>query len=210
MKSTGDSESPYGVSTVVLNGTDSASSTLMVMFVADNRSHVIRTLSVTRNECKTLRSFSRRIVWNARDRSRPSISITYLYRCHLATSHRCPQITSAVDRPRRNPLWDGETKSSTLSEIRCSVRFAGFLQCYQYPCSFVQRLMFLENIVICVGDEYGKVGRCVLQKFSWNRVVLQARLLLSLANGVTIAAVIGESSDFGGPSNMLKPCPTPS
>ena len=34
MKSTGDSESPCGVPTVVLGGADSASSTLMVMFVS--------------------------------------------------------------------------------------------------------------------------------------------------------------------------------
>ena len=91
------------------------------MFVSDSRSRVIRTMSASRNECKILRSFSRRIVSNARDRSIPSISITSLYRWHLATSHRCPHITSAVDRPRRNPLLDGERKSSTLSEIRCSV-----------------------------------------------------------------------------------------
>ena len=31
-----------------------------------------------------------------------------LYRWHLVTSHRCPPITSAVDRRRRNPLWNGE------------------------------------------------------------------------------------------------------
>ena len=90
-KSPGDSESPCGVPTVVLNRADSATSTLTV------------------HECKTLRSFSRRIVSNARERSIPSISTTYLYRWHLATSHR------------RNPLWDGERKSSTLSEIRCSM-----------------------------------------------------------------------------------------
>ena len=92
MKSTGDSESPCGVPTIVLNGADSASSNLMVRFVSDSRSRMIRTLSVLRNECKTLKSFSRRIVSNASDRSIPSISITYLYRWHLATSHRCPHI----------------------------------------------------------------------------------------------------------------------
>ena len=121
MKRTGDSECPYGVPTVVLNGADSASSTLTVRFVSDSRSRMIWALSVSRNECKILRSFSRQIVSDARDMSIPSISITYLYRWHLATSHRCPHITSAVDRPRRNPLWGGERKSSTLSEIRCSV-----------------------------------------------------------------------------------------
>ena len=112
----GDSESPCGVPTFVLNGADSASSTLTVIFFSDSRNRMFRTLSVSKNECKTLRSFSRGIVSNARDRSMPSISITYLYRWHLATSHRCPHITSAVGRPRRNPLWDGERKSSTLSE----------------------------------------------------------------------------------------------
>ena len=121
MKSTGDSASPCGVPTVVLNGADSASSTLTVMFVSDSRSRMIRTLYVSRNECKTLRSFPRRIVSNARDRSIPSISITFLYRWHLATSHRYPHTTSAVDCPCPHPLWEGERKSSTLSEICCSV-----------------------------------------------------------------------------------------
>ena len=166
----------------MLNGADSASSTLTVMFISDSRSRMIRTFSVSRNECKTLRSFSRRIVC---DRSIPSISITYLYRWHLATSHRCPHITPAVDSPRWNQLWDGERKSSTLSEIRFSVikdyvlrrvvsstiglmLFRGLngLPCYQYACAYIQRLMFLENVVKRVGNESGKFGRCVLQKFS--------------------------------------------
>ena len=53
MKSTGDSESPCGVPTAVLNGADSASSTLTAMFVSDSRNRIIRTLSV---------SFSRRTI----------------------------------------------------------------------------------------------------------------------------------------------------
>jgi len=111
MKSNGDSESPCGVPTVVLNGADSASSTLTVMFVSDNKSRMIRTFYVSKNECKKLRSFSRRNVLNARDRSIPSISITYLYCWHIATCYRCSRIKSAVDHPRRNPLWDGERKN---------------------------------------------------------------------------------------------------
>ena len=109
-RATGDNESPCGVPTVVLNGADSESSTLTLMFVSDSRRRKIRTLSVSTNECKTLRSFSRRIVSNALDVSIPSISITYLCRWHLATSHRCPHITSAVDCPRRNPFWNGERR----------------------------------------------------------------------------------------------------
>ena len=76
MKSTGDSKFPCGVPTVVLYGADSASSNLSLMFVCDSRSRMIQTLSESRNECKALRSFSRRIVSNARDRSMPSISIS--------------------------------------------------------------------------------------------------------------------------------------
>ena len=118
MKSTGNSESPCGVPTVVLNGADSASSPLTVMFVSDSRSRMIRTLSVSSDECKTLRSFSRRIVSNACDRSIPSVSIMYLYRWHLATSHRCPHITSAVDCPRQNPLWDGQVLDDLKLKIK--------------------------------------------------------------------------------------------
>ena len=69
---------------------------------------------MSRNECK---SVYQRIVSNARDKSIPTISIAYL----IVSSYRCPHTTSSVDRPRRNPLWDGERKSFTWSEIRCNV-----------------------------------------------------------------------------------------
>ena len=42
MKSTGDSESLCGVPTVVLNGADSASSNLTVMFLSDSRNRMIQ------------------------------------------------------------------------------------------------------------------------------------------------------------------------
>ena len=117
MKSTGDNESPCEVPTVELNGADMALPTLPVIFVSDSRSRMIRTLSVSMNECKTSRSLCRRTIANARDKSISSISITYLYRWHFAASHRCPHATSTVDHPRRKPLWDGEKKSFTGSEI---------------------------------------------------------------------------------------------
>ena len=69
MKSTGDSESPCGVPTVELNGADRATSALTVIFVSDSRSRMIRTLSVSRNECKIPMNFFRRIVSNARDKA---------------------------------------------------------------------------------------------------------------------------------------------
>ena len=87
------------------------------IFVSDSRSRMIRTLSGSRNECKASRSFFPRIISNARGKSIPGISMTYLYRWHFATSHRCPHTTSAVERPR----WGDERKSFTLSEIRCNV-----------------------------------------------------------------------------------------
>ena len=67
-KSTGDNESPCREPTVELNGADRASSTLTVVFVSNSRSRVIQTLSVSRNEYKTSRSFFRRIVSNAREK----------------------------------------------------------------------------------------------------------------------------------------------
>ena len=220
MKSTGNSESPCGVPTVVLNAADSASSTLTVMFVSDSRSRMIRTLSVSRNLCNTLRSFSWRIVSNAHDRSIPSISITYLYCWHLATSHRCPHITSAVDCPRRNALWDGERKSSTLSEIRYSVirynvlcrvvsssiglkpfrgpcSLPGFCKCYQYPSPVptFNGWCFFKTLLNASAYFRSSLG---IESYP------QAWLLLSLANAITTsAAVIGESSDFGGPITTL-------
>ena len=71
-----DSESPCGVPTAELNA-DMASSILMIL-VSDSRSSMISTLSMSMNECKMSRRFLRWIVSNTRDKSIPSILITYL------------------------------------------------------------------------------------------------------------------------------------
>ena len=65
-------------------------STLMVIFVSDSRSRIIRTLSVLRNEYNTSRSFFRQIISNALDKSISSISITYIYRWHFASTFDVP------------------------------------------------------------------------------------------------------------------------
>lgn len=76
MKSTGDNECPCGAPTVKMKGADMVLSIVMVIFVSDSTSHMIR--SMLRNEYKTSRSFFRRIVSNAHSKSLISISITYL------------------------------------------------------------------------------------------------------------------------------------
>ena len=126
--STGDSESPCGMPTAVFNGTDSASSIMTVIFIPDSRRRMIRTLCGPRNEWKTSRRSFRRTVSNSLDMSVPRISITYLYHWYLAMIHRYPSVTSAVDRLCRYLLWDGERKSSTLSEIRCNVHRVNVLR----------------------------------------------------------------------------------
>ena len=77
---------------------DMASSILTVIFVSDSRSRMIRTLSVSMNECKTSRIFFRRIVSNGRDKSIYCILVTYSYRWHLAASHRCPDASCSFKR----------------------------------------------------------------------------------------------------------------
>ena len=71
--------------------------------------------------------------------------------------------------------------------------------------------MFLDDFVEYVGDESGKIGRYFRSSPGIESYPHALLLLLSLANEVsTSLALIGESSNFGEPSNMSMPCSIPS
>ena len=173
-------------------------------------------------------SFFRRIVSNARGKSIPSISITYVYRWHFEASHRCQHATPTVD----HPLWGGERNSFTWTEIQCNAirdtvfhrvvsstsslrllrgpsglpgfRSATNTSTYSGRCFSETSLNMLAMSLDCSAGAYFRSSPRIQSH-------PHPLLLLSLANAVSASlAVIGESSDFGEPSNISTPCSIPS
>ena len=55
--------------------------------------------------------------------------------------------------------------------------------------------MFLEDFVEQIGDESRQFGRCVLQKFAWNRIVSACPVVVEPRKAVSIyVAVIGNQT----------------